>query len=209
VVDIDDRIVLTGAFEDTDPDIGDELRARNVGAAQFFTNALDTRTRGVDVVLAYARLFGAHGVRASLAPNVNDMELGDVTTSPRLAGKEDVYFGPGERAFLLASAPESKASLALEHRYGRAESAVRVSRFGEVRLVDWIDEADVYEPAYTVDASFTWRLAGAARITVGGTNLLDAYPTQQDTETETGGLWDAVQMGSSGAFYFVRLEIRR
>jgi iron complex outermembrane receptor protein len=208
-VDIDDRIVLTGAFEDTDPDIGAELQARDVGAAQFFTNALDTRTRGVDVVLGYARLFGRHGVRASLAANFNDMELGELTTSPRLAGKEDVYFGARERAFLLASAPESKATLSLEHRLGGAETLLRVNRFGEVRLVDWIDTEDVYEPAYTVDASFSLRVAGAARVTVGGTNLLDAYPTQQDTETETGGLWDAVQMGSSGAFYFVRLEIRR
>jgi iron complex outermembrane receptor protein len=39
--------------------------------------------------------------------------------------------------------------------------------------------------------------------------IFDAYPSQQDTETETGGLWDAVQMGSSGAFYFLRLNIRR
>ena len=208
-VDIDDRIVLTGAFEDTDPDIGAELQARDVGAAQFFTNALDTRTRGVDVVLAYARLLGRHGVRASLAANVNDMELGDVTTSPRLAGKEDVYFGARERAFLLASAPESKATVSLEHRLGGAETLLRLNRFGEVRLVDWIDEADVYEAAYTVDASFTWRLRGPLRLTVGGTNVLDAYPTQQDTETETGGLWDAVQMGASGAFYFARVEIRR
>jgi iron complex outermembrane receptor protein len=209
VVEIDDRIVLTGAFEDTDPDIGDELRALNVGAAQFFTNALDTRTRGVDVVLAFARPFGEHGVRASLVANFNDMELGDITTSPLLAGKEDIYFGPREQAFLLASAPDSKASLSLEHSWRAVESALRVNRYGEVELIDWIDEADVYEAAYTADASLTYRIAPFASLTVGGTNLFDAYPTQQDTETETGGLWDAVQMGSSGAFYFLRLNIRR
>jgi iron complex outermembrane receptor protein len=209
VVDIDDRIVLTGAFEDTDPDIGDELQALDVGAAQFFTNALDTRTRGVDVVLAYARPFGEHGVRASLVANFNDMELGDITTSPLLAGKEDIYFGPREQAFLLASAPDSKASLSLEHSWRGLESALRVNRYGEVELIDWIDTADVYEAAYTVDASLTYRVARFASVTIGGTNLFDAYPTQQDTETETGGLWDAVQMGSSGAFYFLRLSIRR
>jgi iron complex outermembrane receptor protein len=33
-------------FQDTDPDIGDELQALNVGAAQFFTNAIDTKTKG-------------------------------------------------------------------------------------------------------------------------------------------------------------------
>jgi iron complex outermembrane receptor protein len=209
VVDIDDRIVLTGAFEDTDPDIGAQLQALDVGAAQFFTNALDTRTRGLDVVLAYARPFGAHGVRASLVANFNEMELGDITTSPLLAGKEDIYFGPREQAFLLASAPDSKASFSLEHSFRRFESSLRVNRYGEVELIDWIDEADVYEAAYTVDAAVTWRVAPFASLTLGGANLFDAYPTQQDTETETGGLWDAVQMGSSGAFYFLRLNIRR
>ncbi|HEX2206125.1 MAG TPA: TonB-dependent receptor [Longimicrobium sp.] len=209
LVDIDDRIVLTGAFEDTDPDIGAELVALNVGAAQFFTNALDTRTRGLDVVLAYARPLGAHGVRAALVGNFNDMELGDITTSPRLAGKEDIYFGPREQAFLLASAPDSKMSFSLDHSHRAMESSLRVNRWGEVELVDWIDEKDVYEAAYTVDASVTYRFARFASLTLGGTNLFDRYPTQQDTETETGGLWDAVQMGSSGAFYFLRLNIRR
>ena len=209
VVDIDDRIVLTGAFEDTDPDIGAELRALNVGAAQFFTNALDTRTRGLDVVLAYARPFGAHGVRAAFVANFNDMELGDITTTPRLAGKEDIYFGAREQAFLLASAPDSKMSLSLDHTFRGMESSLRVNRYGEVELIDWIDSADVYEAAYTVDASVTYRIAPFASVTLGGTNLFDAYPSQQDTETETGGVWDAVQMGSSGAFYFLRLNIRR
>ncbi|HEX2080505.1 MAG TPA: TonB-dependent receptor [Longimicrobium sp.] len=209
VVDIDDRIVLTGAFEDTDPDIGDELRALDVGAAQFFTNALDTRTRGLDVVLAWARPFGEHSVRAALAANFNDMELGEITTSAQLAGKEDIYFGRREQAFLLASAPDSKATFSLDYGWRALETALRVNRWGEVRLVDWIDEEDVYEAAYTVDAALTWRAGRFASVTLGGTNIFDQYPSQQDTETETGGLWDAVQMGSSGAFWYLRLTVRR
>ena len=43
---------------------------------------------------------------------------------------------------------------------------------------------------------------------MGGTNLFNAYPSPQDTETETGGVWDAVQMGFSGAYYFARLDFR-
>jgi iron complex outermembrane receptor protein len=90
-------------------------------------------------VLAYARPFGRHGIRASFVANFNEMELGDITTSPRLAGKEDIYFGPREQAFLLASAPDSKMSLSLEHAYRALETSLRVNRFGEVELVDWID----------------------------------------------------------------------
>ena len=43
-IDIDDRIVLTGGFTD------DLITAQNLLEARFFTNAIDTRTRGVDVV---------------------------------------------------------------------------------------------------------------------------------------------------------------
>jgi iron complex outermembrane recepter protein len=209
LVDIDDRIVLTGAFEDTDPDIGQELRRLNVGAAQFFTNALDTRTRGVDVVLAYARQLGEHTARASLAGNFNEMELGAIHTSAALSGKEDIYFGPREQAFLIASAPGSRITLALDHGWRQVATTVRVNRFGRVTLIDWIDEADVYAAAATVDASVSYRLSRTAGLTLGGTNLLNRYPTQQDTETETGGLWDAVQMGTSGAFYFLRVNVTR
>jgi len=42
---------------------------------------------------------------------------------------------------------------------------------------------------------------------IGGANIFDVYPTNQNTETETGGLWDAVQMGFSGRFYFAKMMI--
>jgi iron complex outermembrane receptor protein len=119
-----------------------------------------------------------------------------------------VYFGARERAFLLASAPPSKLSLSLDHAVGKVELSARASRFGRVTLVDWLDTPDVYHSRTTADAALTWRLRGGTRLTLGGTNLFNAYPSPQDTETETGGVWDAVQMGFSGAYYFVRLDFR-
>jgi len=203
-VNIEDRIVLTGAFDVTGlPGAGD------VGEAQFFTNALDTETRGLDVVLGYAQLLGAHSVRAQLTGNFNDMELGAIHTTPELEGEEDTYFGPREQAFLLASAPDSKLGFSLDHSFDRISSNLRITRWGEVTLIDWIDEEDRYEAKYTVDASLSYRLRRGATLTVGGSNIFNQYPTQQDTETETGGLWDAVQMGTSGAFYFVKLSVNR
>jgi iron complex outermembrane receptor protein len=208
LVDIDDRIVLTGSFDDTDPDIGDILQELNVGAAQFFTNALDTETRGLDVVLSHQFFLGANNVRWSLAGNFNDMELGEIHTTPLLAGKEDTYFGLREKAFLLASAPSSKVSLAVDHSVGRFDSHVRVTNFGRVSLVDWLDTRDVYKAKATTDVSVGYRVSSGARFTVGAANVFNVYPTQQDTETETGGPWDAVQMGFAGAFYFARLSVQ-
>lgn len=208
-VDIKDRIVLTGAFDDTDPDIGAELQALNVGAAQFFTNALDTKTRGLDVILTYHQEFVGHQFRFSYAGNFNEMKLGKVKTSPKLRGKEGTYFGPREQRFLLASAPPSKMTFTVDHNWGRFNSTVRFVRFDKVTLIDWLDTKDVYEPKITTDMSFGYNLTDNILLVVGGANIFDVYPTQQqDTETETGGLWDAVQMGFSGRFYFARLNFR-
>ncbi len=207
-VDIKDRIVLTGAFEDTDPDIGAELRALQVGAAQFFTNAISTKTRGLDVILTYQGALGPHRLGAAAAANFNDMELGEVNTSPQLQGKEDIYYGVREQHFLLASAPDSKISLTLNYGIRNIDASLRFARFGEVTLIDWLDTEDVYQARVTTDVSVTYQLSSNASLTVGGNNIFDRYPTQQDTETETGGLWDAVQMGFSGTFYFARLNFK-
>jgi iron complex outermembrane receptor protein len=207
-VDVRDRIVLTGAFEDTDPDIGAELLALNLGAAQFFTNAISTKTKGVDIILAYRHTFGAQHVALALAGNVNDMDLGDINVSPKLVGKEDIYFGPREQAFLLASAPNGKFTMNVEYGTGRLTAGVRASYFGQVTLIDWLDTEDVYEARIVMDASAGYQLHSRLGVTLGVQNLLNQYPSLQDTETETGGLWDAVQMGFSGAFYFAKLNFR-
>jgi iron complex outermembrane receptor protein len=207
-VNIDNRIVLTGSFEDSDPDIGHILQQLNVGAAQFFTNALDTRTRGLDVVLSHNFFAGNHSLRWSLAGNFNKMKLSAIHTNAQLAGKEDTYFGAREKAFLLASAPSSKVTLSVDHGIGRIDSHLRITNFGRVSLVDWLDTRDVYKAKATTDFSLGYQLANGAHLTLGAANLFNVYPTQQDTETETGGTWDAVQMGFSGAFYFARLSVR-
>lgn len=206
-VRIEDRIVLTGAFEDTDPEIGADLQALGVGAAQFFTNAIDTKTTGVDVILSYQNSFNENDLRFSLAGNFNKMELGDITTSRKLKGKEDIYFGKREQAFLLASAPETKLSFSIDYGRDRFNASVRMIYFGEITLIDWLDTEDIYEAKLTTDASLSYELTNNLTLLIGGTNLLDVYPTEQDTETETGGLWDAVQMGFSGRFLFGKLII--
>ena len=79
-----------------------------------------------------------------------------------------------------------------------------ISRADALTLIDWLDTRDVYKAKATTDLSLAYRLSNRTRLTVGAVNLFNVYPSQQDTETETGGLWDAVQMGFSGAFYFAR-----
>jgi iron complex outermembrane recepter protein len=206
-VKIKDRIVLTGAFEDTDPQIGDDLQALGVGAAQFFTNAVDTRTLGLDVILAYSTTFINNNLlNISYAANFNDLELQDIKTSPKLTGKEDIYFGIREQKFLLASAPPSKMNLIADYKMNAWNLNVKFNRFGEIVLIDWLGEEDVYKAKTTTDLAISRSFSKNLAATIGAVNIFNTYPTEQDTETESGGLWDPVQMGISGAFYYARLR---
>ncbi|NUO02898.1 MAG: TonB-dependent receptor [Saprospiraceae bacterium] len=208
-VKVQDRIVLTGDFSADDPDIGQELQAINVGSARFFTNAVNTSTTGADIILAYAtRLGNGHRLSATLAANVNDMKIDKVNTSDKLKGKEDIYFSNRERLFLLASAPNTKGNLALEYKTNRLGINARLTYFDKITLEDYVGALDVYKAATTLDLSLSLELSRNIRLTVGGANILDAYPTRQDVETESGGLWDSVQMGFNGAFYFTRIGFK-
>ncbi|CAA9242154.1 MAG: TonB-dependent receptor; Outer membrane receptor for ferrienterochelin and colicins [uncultured Cytophagales bacterium] len=217
-VDIRDRIVLTAAFSDEDEDIGEILQGLNVGNAQFFTNALDTRTRGLDVILTHTADWGNSRLTTSLAGNFNRMELGEVKTTPRLANKEDIYFDDREKSFLLASAPGSKINLTFDYKLGRFGTNLRFVRFSSMELVNWhYYEDDVtpgvytdrYDARVTTDLALSYDFTDNVALTAGASNLFDVYPDRHDPNyTESGGMWDPVQMGFGGRFYFARLRFR-
>lgn len=205
---IKDRIVLTGTFYDDDEQIGDILRSVGVSGAQFFANALDTKTIGLDVILTYGRRFGNHRIGATFAGNFNKMELGDLNLPTKLDGKEDAFFGEREKKFLLASAPPSKLALTLDYYLKRFNANVRIIRFDKVVLRDWIDTDDTYNAKFTTDLTLGYDITNNLSFVVGASNLLNVYPDIQDTETESGGNYDAVQMGSNGTFVFTKLGFK-
>lgn len=214
-VQIKDRIVLTGAFYDDDSIIGANLQALNVGAAQFFTNAVNTTTKGLDVVLTYSPLVtNTQILRLSVIGNFNNMTIDEVYTNDKLKGKENTYFGLREKYFLLASAPKSKAGLNLDYSYKNFFADIRLNMFGKVELINWMDngddiadkdELDVYNSKMTTNLAIGYKFKNLV-LTVGGNNITNQYPDAHDPSlTETGGIWDAVQMGYAGAYYYTKL----
>ena len=224
-VGIKDRVVLTGIFSADDPDIGAELSALGVGAAQFFTNALDTKTFGLDLVIGYNHTWNKHSLNVTLVGNYNKMKLGDIKTSEKLKGKEETYFGIRDKGFLLASAPRSKASLSLEYKVGDFTILPRINFFDRVDLINYralgdgdiADQAladgdmdaynkaitDVFTPKVTLDLSVGYDVTKNIAFVFGGSNLLDAYPDAHDMGwSESGGMWDAAQMGFGGMFMY-------
>ncbi|WP_266366837.1 TonB-dependent receptor [Tellurirhabdus rosea] len=211
-VDIQDRVVLTGQFTDEDDVIGADLQRLGVQKAQFFTNAISTETLGLDVILAHSAAVGAGRLSTTLAANFNRLTIGDITTTDKLRGKEDTYFDLREQYFVRASAPPSKINLTLDYGIGKWNFVARAVRFGEIKLANWdYDEAalDVYSPKVTTDLTVAYRPTRNLGISVGGSNIFNVYPDMSSPIlTESGGAWDPVQMGSNGAFWFVKANIR-
>ncbi len=209
-VTITDRIVLTDGFGTDDDVIGSTLEELNVGYARFFTNAVDTKTTGLDVIISYkAYLQNSNTLSFTYAGNFNQMEVSEVRTNDLLAGKEENYFSMREQFFLIASAPPVKMHFNLEYATQKLNINARVNYFGEIHLINYSGNEYIYTAKTTLDASIGYDISSNLHLTVGGANLLNAYPDPTDPyETETGGAYDAVQMGFSGTFLFAKLGFK-
>ncbi len=211
MINVNDRIVLTGYFDATSLGL-------NVDAAQFFVNGADTKTKGLDVVLAWKKKFDENTLGATLTGNINNMEITEVKNGSL---DEQTFFGERDKAFLLASAPESKFGLNLTYDRKWFNAGLSFTRFSEVKLLDYqmledvadyasfadqiASATDTYSAKMVTDLTFGFKLSKSFKLTVGGNNIFNIYPDQQDDWVEAGGYWDAVQMGFSGAYYYSRL----
>jgi iron complex outermembrane receptor protein len=209
-IHIKDRIVLTGTFDQDDDQIGGTLAQLGVGQAQFFANAVSTDTWGLDVVLANTVTVGPGRLTTTLAGNLNRLLIvGEAKTTPRLTGKEEIFFGVREQAFVKASAPPYKINLTFDYSVGRFGALVRLVQFGHVLLYDYNGDPNKYRDRLTTDVALSYALTNQLRLSVGSSNLFNVYPSFFNPQaTENGGAWDAVQMGSNGRFLFAKLQFR-
>ncbi len=194
-IDIQDRIVLTSPF--------DAPQIPNVANAQFFVNGADTQTTGLDVVLSWKKHLDNGSLSAIFTGNFNDMKIKSVNNG---ALDQETFFGRRDQSFLLASAPDSKLGLNLGYVRKKFDVSLATTRFSEVVVVDFADTEDIFEAKMTVDLNFGFDLTNNLKLNVGGNNLFNVYPDQQnDGETDSGGYWEAVQMGFGGAYYYAKL----
>ena len=77
MIDIKNRIVLTNNFNGgSNAQLQAQLDAAGASTANFFTNAIDTRAKGLETVLSYNTKFaGKHSLRASFAAIFIDNEV--------------------------------------------------------------------------------------------------------------------------------------
>jgi len=211
MVNVKDRIVLSGYF--TNAEI--PTLPSNVEQAQFFANAVDTKTKGVDIILTYAENIGSGKLTTTLAGNFNNMEISKVNAPASLTGLESIFLSEREKAFILASAPKSKINLNLNYKINKLTSNLQLVRFDKVRLIGYGGDTDFqdYDARITTDLSFGYEFSDKFSWVLGGKNIFNRYPTLQydhvsDGNTESGGIFDPVQMGFAGKQVYTMLTYK-
>ncbi|RPE77216.1 TonB-dependent receptor plug domain-containing protein [Vulcaniibacterium tengchongense] len=210
-IDIDDRIVLSGEFDTSDPTIGPILEQMGVGLARFFFNSVDTKTQGADLTATYGFEWAGAQWNAFLGANYSKTEVTRVHTPPALAGREDVLLSERDRLFVENGAPRSKAVLGLDYVRGPWQANVKGVYFGEQTLGTFSGTAagvpnQHYASKASADVSLTYAFSEDTKFTVGGANVFDQYPTRQNPdETDNGHVFESVQFGLNGAAWYVRL----
>ncbi|GAB3851329.1 TonB-dependent receptor [Hymenobacter terrigena] len=189
-IDIDNRIVLSSQFTRTNPTVNTILGTRDVSRVQFFANAVDTRTRGIDIVanerialgdksrlgLTAAANFNETTVRAfnSTSTTINN----DPTTGT--ASLQNTLFDRQQRARLESGNPRSKINLSANYGYGIFGIEARTVRFGEVQYKDadparsFIDQT--FAAKWVTDLTLSAQITKQIGVIVGVNNLFNVYP---------------------------------
>lgn len=208
-IDINDRIVLSGRFDTTDPNIGAALLALGVGQAQFFVNSVDTTTQGIDFTFSQMNDFGPGKLNTTIALNINDNQVTAIHAPSSLLGREDILLSDRERLFLEEGAPKQKATIGFDYLQGKWNTNFKVIYFGSQTLGTFsgppVPNAQ-YSPKASADLSLTHNFNANTRLTIGSTNIFDQFPDAQDpNETDNGHIYDSLQFGLNGRAYFLRL----
>jgi iron complex outermembrane receptor protein len=184
---IDDRIVLSGNF--TAPPIAALLAPFGANSARFFTNAIDTRTSGVDVTANYQIKLNTSSVYLRAGYNNTNTDIvGTVTTPPQLAAFSSVLFDRIERRRIECGQPHDSLRLGGSWGGRRVGVDVNESRYGTFCSFT-LNAADdqTYGAKWLTDVEASYRLGGSM-LAVGVQNLFDVFPDRNATVNSFNGI---------------------
>jgi iron complex outermembrane receptor protein len=208
IVKIADRVVLTDQFSRPGgaPAAGSPNAILNAlfdtagaTAATFFANAIDTESKGIDIVISHKTSFGNNvSLKTDLSGTFsNTYRVGDIHASPVLAaaGQINRYYSEASRVYLQEAIPRVKANLTNSISYKKFDFFLRNVYFGKVTDPNTADvngdgrvegiivngqaveiEHPIWGAKIITDLSVGFKITDAAKIVIGANNIFDIYP---------------------------------
>lgn len=215
-VDIDDRITLSeriGGPEVTQF-IDDALGIADVSSVRFFTNAIDTKTEGFDIVADYSFDLGPGSLLLSAAYNKSDTEVTHVDPNPDVLtglGVDNVLIGVEERNTIETASPDDKVILTAHWTSERWSMLARGTRWGEATRVfnfgGGFEPEQTYGAEWSLDFDVEYSVTEKLKVAVGANNVLDEYPDLSSADISYFGNlpYDVLQpITFNGTFFYLR-----
>ncbi|WBA42484.1 TonB-dependent receptor [Hymenobacter canadensis] len=200
-----------------------------ISEIRFFTNAIDTRTRGIDLVTTYkTELTDASRLTASLALTFNATNIENTSDTPaalqagtanRILLIDTVSIGLIERA-----QPRQKILLSATYQVGKFSITPRASYFGSVTAFEKPTATTAipnprhisqeFKGKTLFDLALVYNPAKVVSITLGANNLTNVYPDKVDSNRfasysngEIPYSRNVAQFGFNGAYYYTNVTL--
>ena len=218
-IDIDDRIVFSSVIEGekTCPTpaacpIRSILVPLNVGQAQFFTNAIDTRTNGLDIVAEHTTRWPGSTLVLSGQLGFNKTEVkARHSQSPVLTGTQ--LFDDAQVTLIEHGQPRQHHVVAADYTSGKWNVNTRASYFGEVQGQGFTPFVQTWEARWLVDLSVRYAFTKRLSLAVGANNLFDTYPTEWAKRANNPfpalgftHCWETCPIGVNGRQMYARVD---
>ena len=168
----------------------------------WFTNDFDTRTRGLDAVVTYAREMGPGRAELTAAYNYNETEVksGSLTRSAT------------QQRLFEESRPKQNLTGSASYAWGPVEVLGRVRYYGK-----WTDSTgnatgeifQAFGGMTFFDLSATYTVNANLKVRVGAENLFDTYPDEAVFQASRGLIYSRNSpYDTNGGQYYARVDVR-
>uniref|UniRef100_UPI00262BEF9E TonB-dependent receptor plug domain-containing protein n=1 Tax=Oleiagrimonas sp. TaxID=2010330 RepID=UPI00262BEF9E len=208
-VRINNRIILSGSLKG--PAVQNYLTSVGipfVNGGSFFNNAVDTRTRGADLVVTYPFYMGSSTLKLTGGMNYNKTTILNIAPNPPqlgLAGLTLPIVNSEEKLFLTKSSPRTKSFLGADWNMNRWSAHVQATRYGKFTGLTVYSTDQNYGAKVLLDASVNYSM-DHWKFTLGSNNLTNVYPDRSQPASATYNVIlpypETAPFGFSGAYYY-------
>ena len=216
--DIADRIMLTGNIIDSvSPQVKAILKQYGVQSARYFTNAIATETRGLDIRLNYKHIFENRSKLKVVASYHRDStSIVDVYPLASILGKQTTtaVLSDTTQSFIETAQPADGYKVWTQYEVGAWRSTLNLNRVGSYYYFN----GSRFGAKLTTDLDVALQLSKKVEVAVGGNNVFNVLPDKFPNSSSTSGnLFTSgngiIQYppispyGYNGAFFYVRLKL--
>lgn len=209
-INIDDRIVISSNLgEGLSPALDAALEATGSGGGQFFLNAIDTETSGVDIISTFGDIsFLGGDMEILFAANFTDTEITDIfSNTPTLASiPPDVIFGGFQPSVIETWQPKSRVNLSAVYNLRNWTVNLGFFNYGEYTTID--DVPQTYSAETLTDLRINYEFNNGVNVYLSGNNIFDVTPDEVTNSSSRGGLFESApgleDMASPTVFKYSR-----